>query len=113
MTKQTLVLSENPSCGLLIENLSIYKADPAGLVKAVREALNLTQADAGQLLFGYSSKHAYDQWTMWENGVKKPSKPTIKFFELILLLALSKKQKIKGADKSLDIFIELQKQLLN
>lgn len=108
MPQKTIVISDNPAINISVEDLAAYKADPVKLVKAVREALNLTPAEAGQLLFGYSTKHAYDQWSMWENGTKKPSKPTIKFFELILILALAKKQDVHGANEALDIFLSMQ-----
>ncbi len=74
--------------------------------KAVREALQLTPTQAGQLLFGHKPKQAYDTWSQWENGTTKPSKPTESFFDLILFLDQCKKDQVPGADKALDLFLE-------
>ena len=57
--------------------------------KQVREALSLTSTQAGQLLFDYNAKKAYDMWSRWER-TGKLSLSTEKYFDLILLLANNK-----------------------
>jgi len=74
--------------------------------KKVREALNFTPTQAGQLLFGYSPKQAYDTWRQWENGNKKPSAPTRSFFRAILILAEAKDLGTQGCDKALELIIK-------
>lgn len=77
--------------------------------KKVREALGLTPTEAGRVLFGYQGS-SYDAWMQWENGTKKPSRPTERFFDLILILAKAKTEKIKGSVNALDHVIkELRK----
>lgn len=72
--------------------------------------LGLSQTRAGIVLFGYTKKQAYDTWTQWENGTKKPSAPTSAFFDVILLLADARKAKTVGADKALELLVnELSK----
>ncbi len=71
-------------------------------------AKNLTNSptEAGQVLFGYSPKQAYDTWSQWKNDKKKPSKPTNAFFRAILILEQAEKEKTKGAELALSILIE-------
>ncbi len=73
--------------------------------KQVREALSLTPTEAGQLLFGYTAKQAYDTWAQWESGAKKPSKPTLAYFDLILFLAMARDFKTPGAGQALDRYL--------
>jgi len=75
--------------------------------KALRKLLKLTPTQAGVLLFGYRPKQAYDTWIRWENGSRRISLSTEKYFDLIFLLFLARDLKTPGAEKSLDIFIGL------
>ncbi len=79
--------------------------------KEVREKLKMTPTEAGQLLFDYTPKQAYDTWSQWESGAKKPSKPTENYFNLILFLSMCKELKTPGADKALDHFISINRDL--
>lgn len=73
--------------------------------KEVREILDLTPTQAGRLLFGYKAKQAYDMWSGWENGTRKPSLSTEKYFDLILFLNVMKNFNTSGAENAFDIFI--------
>jgi len=78
-------------------------------MQQVREALGLTPTEAGQLLFGYAPKQAYDTWMQWENGTKNPSAPTHAYFSLILFLAMCRDLKTPGAARALDKYIAVLK----
>lgn len=77
----------------------------------VREALGLTPTQAGQLLFGYRPKQAYDTWIQWESGAKNMSRPTERYFSLILFLVVMRDLKKPGAEKALDLFLEINKSI--
>jgi len=73
--------------------------------KAVREALGLTPTEAGQLLLGYSKRHAHDQWSQWERA-EKLSKPTEAMLNIILILIIARDFKTRGASKALDVVLK-------
>ncbi len=77
--------------------------------KEVREVLDLTPTQCGQLLFNYKSKQAYDMWSGWENGTRNIPLSTAKYFDLILLLEMLKRFKKSGAENAFDIFINTLK----
>jgi len=71
----------------------------------VRNALGLKPKEAGEILFGYSPKQAYDTWTQWESGKKIPSRPTETVFDIILILCKAKQMKIPGTEKALEYIL--------
>jgi len=73
--------------------------------KAVREALGLTPTEAGQLLLGYSKRHAHDQWSQWERA-EKLSKPTEAMLNIILILIIARDFKTRGASSALDFVLK-------
>ena len=75
--------------------------------QTVREALGLTPTEAGVQLLGYTPKQAYDTWTMWENGTKKPSRPTEQFFNVLMILIIARDVKTRGAAGALDLVLDL------
>lgn len=76
--------------------------------KKVREALGLTPTEAGQLLFGYTPKQAYDQWTQWE-AADKLSRPTEATLKIILILIMARDLKTRGSAAALDLVLEMLK----
>lgn len=68
------------------------------LAKQVRTELKLNKTDAGVLLFNYEPNYACANWRRWENGERKMSLSTVKYFELILELI-----QINGIDSSIKI----------
>ena len=73
--------------------------------KAVREALGLTPTEAGQLLLGYSKRHAHDQWSQWERA-EKLSRPTEAMLDIVLILVEARDLKTRGASKALDFVLK-------
>lgn len=53
--------------------------------KQVRDQLDLTLTEAGQILFGYTPKRAYDMWFKWERG-DTMSIPVEAYFDLLIAL---------------------------
>lgn len=53
--------------------------------KQIRTQLDLTPTEAGQLLFGYGAKQAYDMWSRWERGGAL-STPVDAYFDLLIAL---------------------------
>lgn len=53
--------------------------------KQVRNQLGLTPTEAGQILFGYEPKRAYDMWFRWEHGGRMSS-PAEAYFDMIIAL---------------------------
>lgn len=53
--------------------------------KVIRKQLDLTPTEAGQILFGYEAKQAYDMWSRWERG-GPVSKPAEAYFDMVLAL---------------------------
>lgn len=73
----------------------------------VRQALGLTPTECGKLLLGCNSKQAYDTWTRWERGDRNPTRATEKMFNIILTLKMAKDLKTLGAQKALDLVMNL------
>jgi hypothetical protein len=76
------------------------------LAKQVREALGLTPTQAGQLLFGYEPKKAYDMWSRWERD-NKLSLPTQKYLNVILFLIEARDLGAAGASQALNIYLKI------
>lgn len=57
------------------------------IAKRVCEKLDMSPAECGELLLGGTRKRANDQFSGWINGSRIPSRATIKYFELILMLS--------------------------
>lgn len=75
--------------------------------KEVREMLGLTPTKAGQLLFGYKPKQAYDMWSGWEKGAREIPLSTAKYFDLILMLKLMEDLKTPGAHEALSRIVNV------
>lgn len=75
--------------------------------KEIRNKLNLSLHDAARIFLGRANRSGYDQWYQWEQGIKTPSQAADQYFSLILLLITCKELHTPGADKALDIFINL------
>ena len=73
--------------------------------RKVREALGLTPTEAGQLLLGYSKRHAHDQWSQWERA-EKLSRPTEAMLDIILILIMARDFKTRGASSALDFVLK-------
>ncbi len=74
--------------------------------RQVREALRLTPTEAGQVLFGYEPKKAYDMWSRWERS-DTLQRPLERYFDLILFLVMCRDLSTPGADQTLDRFLSL------
>jgi len=75
--------------------------------RQVREALGLTQTEAGRLLLGYSGKQAYDQWSQWETGRRKPSRAADRLLDILIILAIARDIGQSGVDGALDHVIDV------
>ncbi len=74
--------------------------------RQVREALRLKPTEAGQVLFGYEPKKAYDMWSRWERS-DTLQRPLERYFDLILFLVMCRDLGTPGADQALDRFLEM------
>lgn len=76
--------------------------------KEVREALGLTQKEAGELFAGQAGQNASDTWGRWERTGNWP-KPAEALFKAILTLKMAEDLRTPGANKALKLVIEMLK----
>jgi len=73
----------------------------------VREALGLTPTESGQILIGIDDgKKAYDTWARMEK-TGKWSSAINQYLKLLLILAIARDIKTRGAGCALDLSIKM------
>ena len=73
--------------------------------KEVREALGLTQTEAGRLFSG-NQRRPYDIWSRWETTGKWPA-PADQMFKIILTLVMMRDLNTPGSGRALDIVLDM------
>lgn len=75
--------------------------------RQVREALGLTQTEAGELILGYRGKTAYNAWNQWETGRRKPSRAADRLLDVMIILAIARDIGRHGVEGALDHVLEV------
>ena len=72
----------------------------------VREALGLTQREAGELFAGQAGQNASDTWGRWERTGNWP-KPAETLFKIILTLKMAEELRTPGVGRALKLVLDM------